>query len=159
MTPKETILAKLRALNIAHTVFQHPPLMTMEQGREVERQMGAVAIKTLLLADRHQHFMALLPAERRLDLKALSHTLGCGHLSFAPAADISRLLRAYTGAVSALGLLFDEGREISLLIDRRVAGLGAVAMHPCANDCSVRLDFQDFLRLFLPALGLSYRLI
>ena len=158
MTTKDIILSKLKELDIPYKVFNHEPIMTMEQGKDIEKQMGVSAIKTLLLANHHkQFFMFLLPAEKKLDIKNLSSQIGCGHLSFASAEDINRLLHAYPGAVSPLGLLFDERREISLFIDNSLMQQQEIAMHPCENDYSLMLDFQDFLIKYLPSIGVTYR--
>ncbi len=160
MTTKETILAKLDKLGIHYEVFNHEPIMTMEQGKSVEKQMGVPAIKTLLMTNNHkQYFMVLLPADKKLDIKAFAKQTGSGHLSFAPTDDIRRLLHAYPGAVSPLGLLFDENKKITLYIDKELMQKHEVAMHPCENNCSLKLDFQDFINVFLPALGMTYKQI
>ncbi len=157
MTAKETILTKLDELNISYKVFNHEPIMTMEQGKDIEKQMGVPAVKTLLLVNHHkQFFMVLLPADKKLNIKELAKQIGSGHLSFASADDISRLLHAYPGAVGPLGLLFDENKEIKLIIDKELTQQHKVAMHPCENNCSLRLDFQDFIKVYLPSLGVQY---
>lgn len=158
MTTKETILVKLDALDIHYDVFNHAPIMTMEQGKAVEKQIGVPAVKTLLLVNHHKNFfMVLLPAEKRLNTKEFVRQIGCGHLSFASADDISRLLHAYPGGVSPLGLLFDKSKEISLLIDSGLMQQHEVVMHPCENNCSLRIDFQDFLNIYLPSIDASYK--
>lgn len=68
----------------------------MEQGKDIEKRMGVPAVKTLLLVNHHnQFFMVLLPSEKKLHTKELDKKLGSGHLSFASADDINRLLHAY----------------------------------------------------------------
>lgn len=160
MTTKETVLAKLDALNIHYDVFNHEPIMTMEQGKAVEKQIGIPAVKTLLLVSHHKEFyMVLLPAEKRLNTKELAKQIGSGHLSFATSEDISRLLHAYPGAVSPLGLIFDKDKEISLFIDSWLTRQHEVAIHPCENNCSLRIDFQDFLNIYLPYVRISYTIL
>lgn len=157
MNAKETILAKLDELGIPYEVFNHEPIMTMEQGKDIEKQMGVPAVKTLLLVNHHkQFFMGLLPAEKKLNTKELAKQIGSGHLSFASVDDIRRLLHAYPGAVSLLGLLFDEKKEIALFIEKELLNQHEVAMHPCENNCSLRLDFQDFLNIYLAKLEIQY---
>lgn len=158
MTTKETVLAKLDALNIHYDVFNHEPIMTMEQGKAVEKEMGVPAVKTLLLVNHQKEFfMVLLPADKRLDTKELAKQIYSGHLSFASAEDINRLLHAYPGAVSPLGLLFDKDKEITLFIDSWLTQQHEVAMHPCENNCSLKLDFQDFLNIYLSSIDVSYK--
>lgn len=158
MAAKETILARLDELNIPYAVFNHEPIMTMEQGKDIEKRMGVPAVKTLLLVNHHhQYFMVLLAADKKLNTKEFAKQIGSGHLSFASADDISRLLHSYPGAVSPLGLLFDKDKEITLFIDSVLMQQHEVAMHPCENDCSLRLDFQDFLKVYLPSLEVSYK--
>lgn len=121
MTTKETILAKLNELSIHYEVFNHEPIMTMEQGKGIEKRMGVPAVKTLLLVNHHkQYFMVLLPPDKKLNTKELAKHIGSGHISFASADDINSLLHAYPGAVSPLGLLFDKDKEITLFIDSRL---------------------------------------
>lgn len=132
----------------------------MEQGKAVERQIGVPAIKTLLLVKHQkQFFMVLLPADKKLDIKAFAKQTDRGHLSFASADDINRLLHAYSGAVSPLGLLSDENKEITLFIDKGLIQKHKVAMHPCENNCILKINFQDFLNVYIPSLGIPYTLL
>lgn len=40
MTTKYIILSKLKELDIPYKVFNHEPILTMEQGKDIEKQMG-----------------------------------------------------------------------------------------------------------------------
>lgn len=82
--------------------------------------------------------------------------LKSSHLSFASPEDLSRLMHTFPGAVSLLGLIFDQNKEISLYIDSRILNAEHIDCHPCTNDRSLILSVKDVLEKFLPSLGVSY---
>ena len=62
-------------------------------------------------------------------------------------------LRTRPGAVSPLGLLFDETHAVRLAVDARLQEEERLAFHPCENTWSVAMAGADFFGRFLPALG------
>ena len=66
------------------------------------------------------------------------------------------LLNTFSGAVSVLGLLYDQDRRVELLIDRDVIDAPYIDCHPCTNDCSLKLATRDLLERFLTGLGRTW---
>lgn len=52
--------------------------------------------------------------------------------------------------------MFVEDKEITLYVDSSLVQKHEVAMHPCENNCSLKLIFSDFLNVYLPSLGVNY---
>ena len=65
-------------------------------------------------------------------------------------------MHTFPGAVSLLGLIFDQNKEISLYIDSRILNAEHIDCHPCTNDRSLILSVKDVQEKFLPSLGVSY---
>lgn len=149
------VLRKMADMGIVCQPFMHEAILTVEQGLAIKVRMDIPAVKTLMLTNRQKKFfMVLLPGLKRLDTKLVANLTGSGHLAFATSEDLSRVLRAYPGAVSPLGLIFDEGHETTLIIDDEIIGYKAAGFHPCVNNCTVKLLMDDFIKRFLPSLGL-----
>ena len=66
---------------------------------------------------------------------------------------MERLLRVHPGAVSPMGLLFDEGNEVALLVDSGLRDVNRIAFHPCDNSCTLAMAAADFFGKFLPGIG------
>lgn len=135
--------------------LEHTAAFTMEECREVERQLGAPVCKNLFLCNRQQteFYMLMMPADKPFKTKYLSSQLGCARLSFASEENMRHFLRIAPGAVSAMGLIYDTGRHVRLIIDNEMKEWTTVGCHPCVNTASVALDMSDFLEKYLPATG------
>ena len=82
--------------------------------------------------------------------------LKSSHLSLPLPRICPDFMHTFPGAVSLLGLIFDQNKEISLYIDSRILNAEHIDCHPCTNDRSLILSVKDVLEKFLPSLGVSY---
>lgn len=64
---------------------------------------------------------------------------------------MERLLKVHPGAVSPMGLLFDEEKQVELLVDGALRDVPRLGFHPCDNRWSLAMTSQDFFDRFLPA--------
>ena len=127
-----------------------------EEGLKIAKEFGSTCCKTLLVKNKKQFFLFVIPGEERFNAKQAAAFLKSSHLSFASPEDLSRLMHTFPGAVSLLGLIFDQNKEISLYIDSRILNAEHIDCHPCTNDRSLILSVKDVLEKFLPSLGVSY---
>ena len=130
----------LRTHNIPFKALNHLPITTCEEGLKIAKEFGSTCCKTLLVKNKKQFFLFVIPGEERFNAKQAAAFLKSSHLSFASPEDLSRLMHTFPGAVSLLGLIFDQNKEISLYIDSRI----------------LNLSVKDVLEKFLPSLGVSY---
>ncbi len=146
----------LDKLGIEYTTYCHRAAFTMEECAAVRNASGVPVFKNLFLANRQQtqFFLLMLPADKPFKTKYLSVQLGCARLSFASDEMMWKYLRIHPGAVSPMGLIFDTGRHVRLIIDRDLAGgSGRYACHPCVNTASISLSLDDLLGKVIPATG------
>ncbi|HCR08915.1 MAG: DNA-binding protein [Proteobacteria bacterium] len=146
----------LRTHNIPFKALNHLPITTCEEGLKIAKEFGSTCCKTLLVKNKKQFFLFVIPGEERFNAKQAAAFLKSSHLSFASPEDLSRLMHTFPGAVSLLGLIFDQNKEISLYIDSRILNAEHIDCHPCTNDRSLILSVKDVLEKFLPSLGVSY---
>lgn len=146
----------LRTHNIPFKALNHLPITTCKEGLKIAKEFGSTCCKTLLVKNKKQFFLFVIPGEERFNAKQAAAFLKSSHLSFASPEDLSRLMHTFPGAVSLLGLIFDQNKEISLYIDSRILNAEDIDCHPCTNDRSLILSVKDVLEKFLPSLGVSY---
>ncbi len=148
------VLARLAGLGIAYELAEHAPAHTMADCMETDRRLGCVTAKNYFLTTKNQKrfYLCLVRPEARFRTADISRQAGSSRLSFAAEEHMQRLLRVYPGAVSPLGLIFDEGRQVQLLVDRALKDAQRLAFHPCDNCLTVAMSGEAFFRSFLPAL-------
>lgn len=146
----------LDKLGIDYTTYCHRAAFTMEECAAVRNALGVPVFKNLFLTNRQQtmFFLLILPADKPFKTKYLSSQLGCPRLSFASAEIMEEYLSIKPGAVSPMGLIFDKGHHVRLIIDRDIASMaGSYACHPCVNTSSVAISLDDLLGKVIPATG------
>lgn len=151
---KEKILQMLDDLGIVYRLLEHAPIMNMEEGLSIAKQLEIKPCKNLFLVDKQgQHYLLLLDGDKKFKAKKVSKQIGCSHLSFGTPEDLKALLGTQPGAVSVLGLENDTKNEVRLLIDKDVLAEEYIGCHPCNNTASVKLKVSDLLEILLPHMG------
>lgn len=146
----------LDKLGVRYVTYCHRAAFTMEECAAVREALGVPVFKNLFLTNKQQtqFYLLVLPADKPFKTKYLSSQLGCARLSFASVEQMEEYLHIHPGAVSPLGLIFDTGRHVRLIIDRDLlAGGDRYACHPCVNTSSVVLSLVDLLEKVIPATG------
>lgn len=154
-SPRETVCKYLDDRSIPYHRKDHQPITTVAEGKLIAEEQGAVCCKTLLLKSKKGFYLLMLPADKRLVSKVLASKLGSGHLSFADADDLKAKLNTFPGAVSPMGLIFNQEKDVQLLIDREITEAAYIDCHPCTNDCSLKISVKDLTELFFPSLGVA----
>jgi len=151
------ILEKLEELKIGCRYYDHEPALTMQDLVDIDRVIGVQHCKNLFLCNRQEtvFYLLLLEGHKNFRTADVSKQLGVARLSFGSPENLMRLLNTLPGAISPLGLLFDRDREVTLLVDRDLAGQPQLCVHPCVNTASVVLSTADFFGKFLAATGHS----
>lgn len=157
---RQSVFDFLDELHIQYEKLEHPPILTMEEGKEIKRQLNATSCKNLFLYNKQkEYFLLMYPGNKRLDSKSISLQIESSHLSFAHQEDMQCLLHTTPGAASVLGLIFDVENRVRLLIDHEIAETEYIACHPCINTCSLKIKMTDLLTVFLPAVKHDYTII
>lgn len=147
------ILSKLSELNIPYELFEHEPFFTCEDSESFYTGKDGGDSKNLFLRDRkgNQHYLVVLEAHKRLDLKAFSQSMD-ERFSFASPERLMKWLGVTPGAVSPLSLLHDEENHVIVYVDEDLLKFDWLYYHPGQNDQTVKLSREGFEK-YLNSIG------
>jgi Ala-tRNA(Pro) deacylase len=130
----------LKLLGIDHVVEEHQPVFTVAESSALHDALPGAHSKNLFLKDSDgAYWLVTVPAEIRVDLKTLPTAIGSKRLSFAKADDLFGLLGLTPGSVTPLGAINDVGREVTVVLDLKIAEAATVWVHPLRNTASLGL--------------------
>lgn len=151
---KEDILAYLKSLNIAFELYEHPACFTVEESQQHCAHIPGVHVKNLFLKDQKTDalFLATVPDERVIDLKALPEKVGAKKFSFGKPDLLMDILGVAPGSVTPLGLYNDSGRKVQPVLDEWMMQQELLACHPLVNTATVTMKPSDLLA-FMKGMG------
>ena len=160
--PKEIrVYDLLDRLGISYQRIDHEAAMTMEACAEVDKMLGGVICKNLLLCNRQntEFYLLLIPGDKPFKTKELSKQIESSRLSFAAPEYMAEYLDITPGSLSVLGLMNDTGNKVQLLIDQDILKGEYIGFHPCINTSSLRLKTDDLMNKIIPAMGHEPRMV
>ncbi len=136
----------LDELGIEYNRYEHPPVYTVEEAQQYWKDIQGAHAKNLFLRNNkgNRHFLVVLEQSKSADLKDLSAKLAAGKLSFASERRLQEHLGLETGAVSPFGIINDEKKAVTLVVDRSLQKQESVNFHPNVNTATINLSFKDF---------------
>ncbi|MEM7295227.1 MAG: prolyl-tRNA synthetase associated domain-containing protein [Pseudomonadota bacterium] len=158
--PPSELYAQLDAEGVSYRLFEHVPLRTVEDSKQVEhlfgpRRPGHIHIKNLYLRDRKKrNYLVVLEQDYDLDLKGLGDRIGAGRLSFGSAERLFEYLGVRPGAVTPLAMITGVKTGVTLWMDPALKNSETVYPHPLVNDRTLAMTGVD-LRRFLESLGVE----
>ena len=113
--------------------------------------------KHLLVQERKgekKKYLVITDSSKQVDLKALKEELSCRKLEFVSPSDMESLIKATPGNVSIFNMMYDENKEIKLIIDEDLLEASEVAFHPLYNGMSIFMPLSECFN-FLATIGRS----
>lgn len=144
---KDAIYARLDALGVPYTRFEHEAAFTMEECYALPFAEPDVTIcKNMLLCNtqRTQFYLYISPAGKRFRTSAVSKLIGASRLSFAPEEALMERLETASGSLSPFGLWCPQAEGIRFVADQGVRMTERIAFHPCDNTSTVVFRQDDF---------------
>jgi Ala-tRNA(Pro) deacylase len=148
------VVDHLAALGIAYERHEHPPLPTVEEAARHWAHIDATHCKNLFLRNQKgdRHYLVVLVASKKADLRSVAEQIGDGRLSFASPERLKTHLGLTPGSVSPFGLINDRGRGVRVVLDRDLESAARLSFHPNINTVTLVVEGPDFRR-FLEACG------
>jgi Ala-tRNA(Pro) deacylase len=148
------LLAFLESLGIAATTREHPPLYTVAESQALRGEISGRHTKNLFLKDRKDNFFLITVGEdATVDLKTVHHLIGAASkVSFGNAEKLREYLGVIPGAVTALGVINDEGGQVTAILDEELMSHDIVNCHPLVNTATTSLSPADLVK-FMRATG------
>jgi len=149
-----SVVATLRGLGIAYTRHEHPPVATVEEAERHWTGIDATHCKNLFLRNQkgNRHYLVVLIASKKADLKAMADQIGDGKLSFGSPERLMTQLGLTPGSVSPFGLINDRNHAVRVVLDRDLKAATRLGFHPNINTVTFTIAAADFAR-FLEACG------
>ena len=153
------LLEYLTSLGLHHTVYRHPPVMTVEEAQEKGGFQPGLHVKNMFLkaknkSQKARRWVVTVPDDAKVDLKALGKQLGAkGGVSFAK--DLQEILGIAPGAVTPFAVFNDrEAQRVTSVLSSSVVDGSheLVNAHPLHNEATVGLAPADLLT-FLRSVG------
>ena len=113
--------------------------------------------KHLLVQERKgekKKYLVITDSSKQVDLKSLKEKLDCRKLEFVSPSDMESLINATPGNVSIFHMIYDENREIQLIIDEDLVNTDEIAFHPLYNGMSIFMPLRECF-YFLATIGRS----
>lgn len=149
MLTKEEVYAKLTELGIEYSVLEHEPVVSIDDMKKIEGMDIVNVPKNLFLRNDNgkKHYLVSIAEEKEADLKALRPQIGSSRLSFASEERLIKHMGLKKGAVTLLGLLNEEAKDVIVAIDKDLAGREKLGVHPCDSSATVWLSWEDLYKI------------
>ena len=157
--PSMSIYDFLTQNSITYERFDHPPVYTVDDVHRLTPDLPGSKTKNLFLRDRKgaRHFLVVMPADKRIDLKALPEVLGSTNVSFGSPDRLMKHLGVEPGSVSLLAILNDTENAVEVFIDDALWAADAFQFHPMVNTSTLVLS-RVSIESFLQALGHDFQI-
>jgi Ala-tRNA(Pro) deacylase len=150
----DELFAYLDSLGIAHKTITHPPVFTVEEGRELRGAVAGAHTKNLFLRDKKATVFLVVALENAvIELKSLHRLLGAsGRFSFGSAELMRELIGVEPGSVTPFAVINDKTHRVTVVLDAAMMELEVLNYHPLVNTGTTTIS-RDGLLKFLEATG------
>ena len=140
--------ADLAALGIVPARHEHAAVFSVAESQRLDAGFPGRHTKNLFLRDTGGAFwLVTVPAEARVDLKALPAAIGCRRVSFARAEEMERLIGITPGSVTPLAMINAAPGSVTLVLEQGLAAAERINVHPLRNTGTMGLAGKDVLAL------------
>lgn len=142
---EQQVYEVLNSLGINYIRYEHKPIYTVNEGKEIEIFIEGIKCKNLFLrnAKGDTHYIIILDEDKRIDLKLLAKQIGSTRLSFASEERLFELLKLIPGSVTPFGIINDVNSEVIVLIDRSLVNERLMNFHPNVNTATIGISYAD----------------
>lgn len=150
---REQLFDRLAALGISTETVEHEAVFTVAESDRLERELPGGHTKNLFLKDaKDRLFLVVAQSHTQVDLKTLHKRIGAARLSFGKPDLLMEVLGVPPGSVTALSVINDDQKRVSVVVDRRLMGYERINCHPLVNTATTSLARDDLFR-FMRACG------
>ena len=158
---KDEVIKYLDNLNISYELFNHKPVSSIEECKQIEDFIGGRICKNLFLKTTNGKIKILLiiDADKKFVTKDISKKLETSRLSFCTADEMIEFLNTSPGSLSIMSLIFDKDNSIGLAVDKDVIRDEFIYCHPCQNDATLKIKTKDVVETLIPSFSKEYKII
>jgi Ala-tRNA(Pro) deacylase len=136
--------------HIEYERHDHPPVYTVADVERLVPTLPAVKTKNLFLRNKkgRRHFLVAVPAQKRVNIKALGAVMGSGHLSFGSPERLKKYLGVDPGSVTVLATINDPEHAVELIFDEVLWKEEVFQFHPLVNTSTLVISRENLQRFF-----------
>ena len=95
---------------------------------------------------KHRKFLIITDQSKQVDLKKLKDVLVSTKLEFISEEELYYLLNTYPGNISIFNLLYDNARQVELIIDKELLKSELLVFHPLYNGMSMFIKPEEIIK-------------
>ena len=154
MQKSDELLTYLERNGIPAKTFEHPPVHTVEESRDLRGNIPGIHTKNLFLRDgKKNYFLFVTDEDTAVNLKSLGRKIGAkAGLSFGSPEALMDLLGILPGSVSVLAAINDKEKKVTVVLDEQLLQASTINCHPLTNTRTTSLS-REGLAAFLAAIG------
>lgn len=150
---RAALFEKLEQMGIVTRTVEHPPLYTIAESAELEKQLPGGHTKNLFLKDAKGNlYLVVALASSEVDLKTLPKTINSHRLSFGRAELLMEVLGVPPGSVTAFSVINDRELRVNVVMDAALLVHDTINCHPLENTATTNIARDDLLK-FVRATG------
>lgn len=156
---RDALMRRLAELGIETRTVEHAAVFTVAESEQLHRDLPGGHTKNLFLKDaKDKLWLVVAEAHTPIDLKSLPKAIGSARLSFGKAELLMQVLGVTPGSVTALALVNDPERRVSVVVDERLMQYETINCHPLVNTATTCLARDELMR-FMRACGHEPRVV
>ena len=146
--------------NIEYQRHDHPPVFTVEDVHRLTPDLPGAKTKNLFLRNKkgNRHFLVVVPADKRINLKALPKVLESSKISFGSPDRLMENLGVTPGSVSLFAIVNDQKNRVEVIIDESLWASEAFQFHPLVNTSTLVIS-RDSIKRFLAVTGHEVKIL
>ncbi len=145
----ERVESLLKEFGVTFQVLRHEPVYTSEEAARVRGTPLASGAKALVCKGEEGFVMFVIPANRKLDNRAVRRAKGWRKLRFATREEVLELTGLAPGSIPPFGSLFG----LPTLCDERLGGNDAINFNAGDHSISVSMQYADYVTVEKPEMG------
>jgi Ala-tRNA(Pro) deacylase len=146
--------------NIKYERYDHPPVFTVEDVHRLTPNLPGAKTKNLFFRDKkgNRHFLVVVPADKRINLKALPKVLESSKISFGSPERLIENLGVTPGSVSLFAIVNDQKNRVEVIIDKSLWTSESFQFHPLVNTSTLVIS-RDSIKRFLTDTGHEVKIL
>ncbi|KRB41723.1 MAG: prolyl-tRNA synthetase associated domain-containing protein [Pseudomonadota bacterium] len=149
MQTRPDLIAFFDAHGIDHATTDHEAVFRVGEGEGIKDAIPGAHTKNLFLKDaKGRLWLISAKDDTEIDLKRLHTVIGSARLSFGSGELMTQTLGVTPGSVTAFAMINDGGRNVTFVLDRRLADAERVNFHPLVNTATTGVSKAGFAKFF-----------
>jgi Ala-tRNA(Pro) deacylase len=146
--------------HVEYERHDHSPVYTVEEAERLVPALAGAKSKNLFFRDKKgaRHFLVVVSAKKRVNIKALPLVLESSRLSFGSPRRLEKYLGVQPGAVTLLAIFNDPEQHVEVYIDRELWESDAFNFHPLVNTSTLVITHTNLQR-FIEATGHAIQVV